>query len=127
MILAPFFIILFGGLIPAFTPPTLGLRQFVKTTTAKLNDHYFISFRLLKYTKDRTSVKFGPETSNMKVGADTSDVKDGPGTSSNMKVGPGASSDVKVGPETSDMKVGADTSAQAPRQSWRSDQRHGQM
>ena len=62
-----------------------------------------------------------------------------------MKVGPGAWSDVKVGPqtsdmkvdaetsginvglETSDMKVGAETSAQAPRQSWRSDQGPGQM
>ena len=56
-------------------------------------------------------------SSDVKVGAETSDVKDGPGTSSNMKVGPGAWTDVKVGPETSDMKVSAETSAQAPRQS----------
>src|SRR6218665_2100186 len=60
----------------------------------------------------------------------------GPGTSSIVKVGPGAWSDakvgletldVKVGPETSDMKVGAETSVQGPHQSLRSAQGPGQM
>src|SRR6218665_1979174 len=51
----------------------------------------------------------------------------GPGTSSIMAVGSGPWTDVKVGPETSDMKVDPETSAQAPRQSWRSDQGPGQM